>query len=234
MSRVLGISRRPLDNSDAAAASDSNSASGGLPLSLPDNSSLVEAGRGFSGSGFHPTPRPTPPLPPRPGLRPHGRLSAAAAARARHPELGAPVCRELAGGAVRARAGHQRLRRAAGEPVARLQAATRAAIAFAGPPGAIRRPCPLRSLRRPWRAIWRARCTCWPATRRTVWRPPWRGSGARSWPATREFPRSAPDAEKHSPELNPTCNSRLRPADRRKEDALNKRRRGKPVLRDAR
>ena len=34
-----------------------------------------------------------------------------------------------------------------------------------------------------------------PPTRRTVWQPPWRGSGGRSWPATREFPRSARGAE---------------------------------------
>jgi hypothetical protein len=64
----------------------------------------------------------------------------------------------------------------------------------------------------------------WPATRRTGWRPPWRGSGARSWPATREIYRSARDAEKPAPELNPTCNSRLGPADRRKEGASNKKR----------
>ena len=39
------------------------------------------------------------------------------------------------------------------------------------------------------------------------------------------FHRSARDAEKPAPELDPTCNSRLGPADRRKEDALNKKRR---------
>ncbi len=75
----------------------------------------------------------------------------------------------------------------------------------------------------------------WPPTRgmawRPAWRPPWRGSGARSWRATREFARSAPDAEKHSLKLDPTCNSRLGPADRRKEGALNKRRQGESVLR---
>ena len=57
------------------------------------------------------------------------------------------------------------------------------------------------------------------AIRRTAWRLPWRGSGGRSWPATREFSRSAADAEKHSPELKHTCSSRLRPVDRRKEGA---------------
>ena len=53
-------------------------------------------------------------------LRPHGRHGAAAAARAGHPQLGAPLRRELARRALRARAGDQRLRRAAGEPVAWL------------------------------------------------------------------------------------------------------------------
>jgi hypothetical protein len=38
---------------------------------------------------------------------------------------------------------------------------------------------------------------CWPSTRRTGRRPPWRGWGGRSWPATDEFSRSAADAEKH-------------------------------------
>ena len=90
-------------------------------------------------------------------------------------------------------------------------------------------PRNLRSPWRPWRAIWWARCTCWPATPRTAWQPPWRGSGGRSWPATREFVRSARDAEKPAPELEPTCNSRLGPADRRKEDALNERRRAELV-----
>ena len=44
-----------------------------------------------------------------------------------HPELGAPLRRELARRPLRARAGDQRLRRAAGEPVARLPGATGAA-----------------------------------------------------------------------------------------------------------
>ncbi len=70
----------------------------------------------------------------------------------------------------------------------------------------------------------------WLVTPRTAWRPPCRGWGGRSWPATREFPRSAADAEKHSRELIHTCNSRLRPVDRSKEDALNKRRRGNLCL----
>ena len=52
-------------------------------------------------------------------------------------------------------------------------------------PGAIHRPCCQRSPRRRWRAIWRPRCRRWPATRRTVWRLPWRGWDGRSWPATR-------------------------------------------------
>ena len=65
-------------------------------------------------------------------LRPHGRHGAAAAARARDPPLAAPLRRELAGRPVRPRAADQRLRRAAGEPVARLQAAAGAASARAG------------------------------------------------------------------------------------------------------
>jgi hypothetical protein len=71
----------------------------------------------------------------------------------------------------------------------------------------------------------------WPPTPRTAWLPPWRGWGGRSWPATREFYRSAADAEKPAPELDPTCNSRFGPADRRKEDASNKKRLGEAVLR---
>ena len=47
----------------------------------------------------------------------------APAARAGHPQLGASLRRELAGRAVRARAGEQRLWPAAGEPVAGLPAA---------------------------------------------------------------------------------------------------------------
>ena len=152
-------------------------------------------------------------------------IGAAAAEGARDPELGAPLRRALGRRPVRAGAGDQRLRRAAGEPVARLPAATGAARTGAGHLGRSDRPCCQRSLRRRWRAIWRARCRRWPAIRRTAWRPPWRGSGGRSWPATREFSRSAADAEKPAPELNPTCNSRFGPADRRKEGALNKRRR---------
>ena len=41
---------------------------------------------------------------------------------------------------------------------------------------------------------------------------------------TREFSRSAADAEKHSPEITTHCSSRLGPADRNKEGALNKKR----------
>jgi hypothetical protein len=66
---------------------------------------------------------------------------------------------------------------------------------------------------------------------RTAWQPPWCGWGGRSWRATREFSRSARDAEKPAPKLDPTYNSRVGPADRRKEDALNKTRSGKAVLR---
>ena len=62
-------------------------------------------------------------------LRPHGRQRAAAAEGARDPELGAPLRRALGRRPLRARAGDQRLRRAAGEPVARLPAASRAARA---------------------------------------------------------------------------------------------------------
>ena len=65
-------------------------------------------------------------------LRPRGRHGAAAAARARDPQLGAPVRRELAGRSVRAGAADQRLRRAAGQPVAGLQAAAGGASAGAG------------------------------------------------------------------------------------------------------
>ena len=67
---------------------------------------------------------------------------AEAAARARDPELGAPLRRKLARRAVRAGAGDQRLRRAAGEPVARLPAASRAASARAGHLGRSRPPMP--------------------------------------------------------------------------------------------
>ena len=52
---------------------------------------------------------------------------AAAAEGARDPQLGASLRRALGRRAVRARAGHQRLRGAAGEPVAGLPAATGAA-----------------------------------------------------------------------------------------------------------
>jgi len=103
------------------------------------------------------------------------------------------------------------------------------------PGGAIRRPsCCQRSPRRPWRAIWRARCmcACWPVIPRTGWLLPWHGWGGRSWPATREFPRSARDAEKPAPEINTHCNSRRGPADRRKEDASNKWRPEELVSRD--
>ena len=96
-----------------------------------------------------------------------------------------PLCRELARWPLRARAGDQRLRRAAGEPVAGLPGATGAARAGMG---AGAHPCPRRSPRRPWRAIWRARCRRWPAIRRTGWQPPWRGSGRRSWHETPDFP----------------------------------------------
>ena len=66
-------------------------------------------------------------------LRPHGRHGAGTAARARDPQLGAPVRRELAGRPVRARAGDERVCSAAGQPVAGLQATSRAASARAGP-----------------------------------------------------------------------------------------------------
>jgi hypothetical protein len=77
---------------------------------------------------------------------------------------------------------------------------------------------------------WPARCTSRPATPRTAWRQRWRGSGGRSWCATREFYRSARDAEKPALESDSTCNNRLAPADRRREDALNKKRLAKPCL----
>ena len=107
--------------------------------------------------------------------------------RARHPELGPPLRRALGRRAVRARAGDQRLRGAAGEPVARLPAASRSRQGRLQARGAIHRPCCQRSLRRRWRAIWRARCRRWPPIRRTGWRPPWRGSGGRSWRETPDF-----------------------------------------------
>ena len=88
---------------------------------------------------------------------------AAAAEGARDPELGAPLRRALGRRPVRARAGDQRLRRAAGEPVARLPAASRSRQDRLQARGAIHRPCCQRSPRRRWRAIWRARCRRWPA-----------------------------------------------------------------------
>jgi hypothetical protein len=98
-------------------------------------------------------------------------------------------------------------------------------------PGAIRRRCCLRSPKRRWRAIWRASCRRWLAPRRTAWRLPWRGWAGHSWPATREFSRSAADAEKPSPEIKHTDSSRFGSAKRRKEDASNKRRPGPLVPR---
>ena len=68
---------------------------------------------------------------------------AQAAARAGHPQLGAPVRRELAGRALCAGAGDERLCRAAGDAVARLQAAARAAGADAGHLGRPPSPAPL-------------------------------------------------------------------------------------------
>jgi hypothetical protein len=58
------------------------------------------------------------------------------------------------------------------------------------------------------------------------WSAPWRAWAGHSRAATREFARSAAAAEKPAPELNLPCNSRRGPADRRKEDAFNKRRPG--------
>ena len=90
-------------------------------------------------------------------------------------------------------------------------------------------PLPSALAQTAWRPIWRARLGCWPATPWTRWRPPWHGSGAPWRPATREFSRTATHAEKPAPELNPTCNSRFGPADRRKEGALNNERLGEAV-----
>jgi hypothetical protein len=115
--------------------------------------------------------------------------------------------------------------------VARLQAVSGAARAGTRHPGAMHRPCPLHSPKRHWKPIWQARCSGWPAIRRMAWRQPWRASGGRSWPATREFSRSARDAEKPALELDPTRSSRLGSADRRKEGALSKRRRDELVPR---
>ena len=88
-----------------------------------------------------------------------------------------------------------------------------------------RRPCPLRSPRQPWRAIWRARCTFpWPPTRRTLWRAAWPGLGRTFMRATlRVFPECS-RAEKHSPELIEPRPGQLGPAHRRKEGASNKKR----------
>jgi hypothetical protein len=128
--------------------------------------------------------------------------------------LGAPLRRALGRRSLRPRAADQQ----PAEPPAPL-------------PGtwATPRPCPLRSPRRLWRAIWRARCTCWPVTPRTAWQPPWRGSGGRSWPATREFPRSARDAEKPAPELDPTCHSWVGPADQRQGRRIEQEPAGRPL-----
>ena len=65
-------------------------------------------------------------------LHPHRRHGAGPAARTRDPQLGAPLRRELARRSVRAGAGDERLRRAAGRPVARLQAAAGAASTGVG------------------------------------------------------------------------------------------------------
>ena len=75
-------------------------------------------------------------------VRAHGRQRAQAAARAWHPQLGAPLRRELAGRPLRAGAGDERLCRAAGDAVARLQAAAGAAGASSRAHGATTLPCP--------------------------------------------------------------------------------------------
>jgi hypothetical protein len=65
---------------------------------------------------------------------------------------------------------------------------------------AIHRPCRLCSPRRLRRvgtgAVCYRWCRSWQPIPRTGWRLPWRGSGGRSWRATREFYRSAAAAEK--------------------------------------
>jgi hypothetical protein len=70
-----------------------------------------------------------------PGARLRPRHAPARSARWRDPALAAPVRRKLARRSVCPRAANQRLRPAAGEPVAGLQAASRAASACAGRAG---------------------------------------------------------------------------------------------------
>jgi hypothetical protein len=95
-------------------------------------------------------------------LRAHRGGGAEAAPGARDPQLGAPLRRKLARRTLRARAGDQRLRRAAGEPVARLQAATGTASTGAGHLG---RPSASPALGgrpgRAWRRAWRPSYPAW-------------------------------------------------------------------------
>jgi hypothetical protein len=72
-------------------------------------------------------------------------------------------------------------------------------------------PCRQRSPTRPWRAIWRARCTFLASD------PKDRLAAALAR-LGRAFSRSAAAAEKLAPELDPTCHSQFGPADQEKED----------------
>ena len=100
--------------------------------------------------------------------------------------------------------------------MARLPAATGAASAAPWQ----RRPCPLRSPRRPWRAIWRARCMRWPSDPKDGLAAALARLG-RAFMA-RRVPREFP---KH------TCNSRLDRSIEGRKTLINKMRLGEAVLR---
>jgi hypothetical protein len=109
-------------------------------------------------------------------------------------------------------------------------------------PGAIHRPYRLCSPRRRWKGGKGASCERWcrssPPIPRTVSRPHWHGSGGRSWRATREFYRSARDAEKHSPDSTRLTQHALihqKPATAKKKPLLNKSggRAGAPLSKDS-
>ena len=141
-------------------------------------------------------------------VRAHGRHGAQAAASARHPQLGAPLRRELAGRPLQPRAGHQRLRRAAGDPVARLQARPGGARASSRGRGAITLPCPPFWPRPPPSGrpappspAWSASST---AIRGTWWRRRSRGSAA---PCRSEILSDLPDCTSCRETLPPLYSS---------------------------
>ncbi len=130
-----------------------------------------------------------------------------------------PLCRELARWPLRARAGDQRLRRAAREPVAGLPGATGAASGVGGTAHA-----PLGA--RPggaWRTIWRARCRRWPVIRRTGRQPPWRGWDRRSWHETPDFP-GVHEMRRNFPRVKSYLQQPALTGRRRKEDAHEQKR----------